>query len=59
MKKFLSIFTAVMLLGCTTNHDEAVVTMKSVKSTAISKEQALNNLYGELKLIDGGTRADG
>lgn len=59
MKKLLSIFTAVMLLGCTTNHDEVVVTIKSAKSTAISKEQALNNLYGELKLLDGDTRTGG
>ncbi len=59
MKKILAIFTTVMLLGCTTNHDEVVVTMKSVKSTAISKEQALKNLYGELKLLYGETRTDG
>ena len=33
--------------------------MKATQSTKISKEQALKNLYSELKFIDEGTRADG
>lgn len=33
--------------------------MQPKRSTTISAEQALKNLYGELKLIDGQTRADG
>ncbi len=33
--------------------------MKATQSTKISKEQALKNLYSELKFIDEGTRAEG
>ena len=33
--------------------------MKKNTTTKISKEQALKNLYGELNIIDGETRADG
>ena len=59
MKKLLAIFTAVMLVSCATNHDEVVVSMKQNATTKISKEQALKNLYSELKFIDEGTRAEG
>lgn len=60
MKRFYAIFVvAMLLLSCTKGHDEVVVTMQPKRSTTISAEQALKNLYGELKLIDGQTRADG
>lgn len=59
MRKIFAILTALMLVSCSMNHDEVVVAMKATQSTKISKEQALKNLYSELKFIDEGTRADG
>ena len=59
MRKIFAILTALLLVSCSMNHDEVVVAMKATQSTKISKEQALKNLYSELKLIDGATRADG
>ena len=59
MKKILAILTALLLVSCSLNHDEVVVSMKKNTTTKISKEQALKNLYGELNIIDGETRADG
>lgn len=60
MKRFFIIFVvAMLLLSCTKGHDEMVVTMQPKRSTTISAEQALKNLYGELNLIDGQTRTDG
>ena len=59
MRKTITIFVvAMLLLSCTKGHDEMVVTMQPKRSTVISAEQALKNLYGELKLIDGQTRTD-
>ena len=59
MRKIFAILTALMLVSCSMNHDEVVVAMKATQSTKISKEQALKNLYSELKFIDEGTRAEG
>ena len=59
MRKIFAIFTALLLLSCSTNHDEVVVSMKQNATTKITKEQALKNLYGELKIIDAETRAGG
>ena len=60
MKKLFTIFVVtILVVSCTRSYDEVTYEMKSAKSTAISKEQALKNLYGELKLLDGATRADG
>lgn len=59
MKKIFAIFTALLLLSCSTNHDEVVVRVKQNPTTKITKEQALKNLYGELKIIDAETRAGG
>ena len=59
MKKIFAIFTALLLLSCSTNHDEVVVSVKQNPTTKITKEQALKNLYGELKIIDAETRAGG
>lgn len=57
MKRF---FTLICILGilcvsCTESYDESMV--NAPKSTKISKEQALKNLYGELKIIDAETRS--
>ena len=58
--KNLSIFVIVLLsVACSRGHDEVVVNMDTPQTTKISKEQALKNLYGELKIIDGATRSDG
>lgn len=59
MRKIFAIFTALLLLSCSTNHDEVVVSVKQNPTTKITKEQALKNLYGELKIIDAETRAGG
>lgn len=59
MRKIFAILTALLLVSCSMNHDEVVVEMKATQSTKISKEQALKNLYRELKFIDEGTRAEG
>ena len=59
MRKIFAILTALLLVSCSMNHDEVVVAMKATQSTKISKEQALKNLYSELKFIDEGTRAEG
>lgn len=59
MRKILAILTALLLVSCSLNHDEVVVSMKQNVTTKISQEQALKNLYGELNIIDGETRADG
>lgn len=59
MRKIFAIFTALLLLSCSTNHDEVIVSVKQNPTTKISKEQALKNLYGELKIIDAETRAGG
>lgn len=59
MIKIFAIFTALLLLSCSTNHDEVVVSVKQNPTTKITKEQALKNLYGELKIIDAETRAGG
>lgn len=56
----LFIFVVVLLAAaCTRTHDEVVVNMDAPQTTKISKEQALKNLYSELKIIDGTTRSDG
>lgn len=58
--KNLFIFVIVLLsVACTRGHDEVVVNMDTPQTTKISKEQALKNLYSELKIIDGATRSDG
>lgn len=58
--KNLFIFVIVLLsVACSRGHDEVVVNMDTPQTTKISKEQALKNLYGELKIIDGATRSDG
>ena len=54
MRKIFAILTALLLVSCSMNHDEVVVAMKATQSTKISKEQALKNLYSELKFIDEG-----
>ncbi len=59
MRKIFAILTALLLVSCSMNHDEVVVAMKATQLTKISKEQALKNLYSELKFIDEGTRAEG
>ncbi|MBQ6583868.1 MAG: Spi family protease inhibitor, partial [Alistipes sp.] len=59
MRKIFAIFTALLLLSCSTNHDEVIVRVKQNPTTKITKEQALKNLYGELKIIDAETRAGG
>ena len=51
----IALICGMLSASCTKNYNEVVV-LRTATSTALSKEQALKNLYEELKMLDGATR---
>lgn len=51
----IALICGMLSASCAKNHNEVIV-LRTATSTAISKEQALKNLYEELKMLDGATR---
>ncbi len=56
MKKLLAIFTAVMLVSCTTNHDEVVVSTPNKNSFISQQDRAKQVVMEFLNKIDPPTR---